>query len=193
MCAAVGYGCRGESPGCTIGNFVGAVLMTRDGGRSWQRYESSRTTLTAGKLCGSAGVCPAGVSLHGIACVSASVCRAVGEDGTVLATTDAGKTWAAETTPTDNFLAGIACPGPDTCLAVGGGGTILGTGRAGHSTGLPLSWTSWVVPPAGPTSPRQTIRFSYGNTFSINLPHFPAWKCPWWDPPGTWCMKEPGA
>jgi hypothetical protein len=42
-------------------------------------------------------------------------------------------------------------------------------------------------------SPAQRISFNYDNAFSVDLPRYPKWKCPWWDQPGTWCMKEPGA
>jgi len=377
VCDAVGTGCRGGSFGCTIGGFAGTVLTTRNGGRSWHRYESGRTVLTAGE-CGSAGVCLTGVNLHGIACSSVADCRTVGGDGTVLATTNGGKTWHAETTPTNNALLGIACPRPGACLTVGGGGTILGTGPAGRSASIrqpsrgqfhedqrtisarmfyeqaiarllaqkrfelsetlhdgvrsqpqryhlrlhliapdrlsaerddlpnigiqvggvtchgPRRWhcqhatfpsmdatvhafvlpepplthvtfkvtetpttevitiraegDPWQCPPFAVTcftpsfdetafqarsryagtlivdrrtglprsltsqvtmgfdtrrissalrrnlvSPAQQITFTYGGSFTITLPHYPTWKCPWWDPPGTWCMKEPGA
>ncbi len=67
---------------------------------------------------------------------------------------------------------------------------IVATDR---STGLPVTWKSWVTLARGPTTARQNIRFNYVKPFRITLPRYPKWKCPWWDPPGTWCMKEPGA
>jgi photosystem II stability/assembly factor-like uncharacterized protein len=133
VCYTVGTGCRGGASGCLIGDFIGVVLTTRNGGRTWQRYESTRTVLTTGSLCGSSGVCPAGVTLDAIACASLRACRVVGEYGMILTTTDAGKTWRRETTPTDNSLFGIACPTVGACLAVGDGGAILGIGSAGLS------------------------------------------------------------
>ena len=66
--------------------------------------------------------------LHAIACPSSSTCLAVGEGGTILASTDGGRTWYSVSNPvsgTNKWLYGIACPSRSACLAVGLAGTIL--------------------------------------------------------------------
>jgi photosystem II stability/assembly factor-like uncharacterized protein len=123
-CWAVGWGCDGAA-GCYITGFISTILATRDGGRSWRQQRSRHTIRIEGWLCGS-GVCWSGPALDAVACVSASECRAVGEDGTVLVTRDSGATWTSEPTPTSNFLGGISCPAQGACFTVGIGGTILG-------------------------------------------------------------------
>jgi len=131
VCYVVGWGCP-DSPGCALADFATTILATHDGGQTWARQQSHRTVAVFGPDCGSSGPCQTGVALNGIACPSATVCRAAGADGTILATEDGGRHWSVESTPTDNTLEGIACPGPAICLAVGEDGTILVLGQAEH-------------------------------------------------------------
>src|SRR5436853_619242 len=63
--------------------------------------------------------------LHGVACPSPSTCVAVGGGGTLLRSTDGGRTWRSQPNPlsgTTSGLIGVACPSPSTCVAVGGSG-----------------------------------------------------------------------
>ncbi len=65
--------------------------------------------------------------LHSIACVNSTTCTAVGDAGTIVATTDGGSSWSTQNSKTQSWLYGVSCPGPTTCIAVGGSGTILRT------------------------------------------------------------------
>jgi photosystem II stability/assembly factor-like uncharacterized protein len=69
-----------------------------------------------------------------MACPSLSTCVAVGGfDGTILRTTDGGRTWRRQTFRTIDDLHGVACPLPSTCVAVGFGGTILRSTDGGNT------------------------------------------------------------
>jgi photosystem II stability/assembly factor-like uncharacterized protein len=69
--------------------------------------------------------------LAGISCTNPSTCYAVGDGGTILATTNGGATWTQEASGTGAYLKGISCTNWATCFAVGDGGTILATSNAG--------------------------------------------------------------
>ncbi len=108
----------------------GAILGTRNGGRTWAREPVPATV-------------PAETRLVAVACPSASVCEAVGLgfNGTpvALGTANGGKTWVNQTkrlpTGTGAF-AGISCPSTSVCEAVGsqgGLGFIIRTGNAGKT------------------------------------------------------------
>ena len=63
--------------------------------------------------------------LHG-ACPSPSTCVAVGVRGTILRSTDGGRTWRSQPNPSSGIsgtvpLGGVAvaCPSPSTCVVVG--------------------------------------------------------------------------
>ncbi|HEY4927923.1 MAG TPA: fibronectin type III domain-containing protein, partial [Acidimicrobiales bacterium] len=114
------------------------VLATTDGGAVWVNQNV-----------------PAGVSsLSGVSCVSATTCEAVGYNyntvtststGVVLATTDGGGTWVAQTTPAGTgTLTGVSCATATACEAVGAttsfGPTILATTNGG------TTWTTQSVP-----------------------------------------------
>src|SRR5262245_46535816 len=57
---------------------------------------------------------PAG-PLNGVSCPSNTVCYAVGNNGTVLTTSDGGTNWSATTSPTTDVLSAVACPSTSTC------------------------------------------------------------------------------
>jgi photosystem II stability/assembly factor-like uncharacterized protein len=119
------------------------VLATTDSGTTW-------TTETV----------PSGTALlYGIACTSTTTCYAVGaivishgslsfDYGYILATTNSGSTWSAQTGfgPTGiSYLSGIACPSTTTCYSVGenssyDGGIILATTNSGST------WSTQTVP-----------------------------------------------
>jgi photosystem II stability/assembly factor-like uncharacterized protein len=88
-------------------------------------------------------------TLYDVACLTASHCLAVGDAGTLLATTDGGRTWQREASPTGAPLYRIACAPPASCYVIARPGTILVTHDAGahwaahtlpvHVPGLALS------------------------------------------------------
>ena len=76
------------------------------------------------------------IDLHGVACPSPSTCVAVGDKGTLLRSTDGGRTWRRQPNPSSGmgtYLSGVACPSPSTCVAVEGGGTILRSTDGGRT------------------------------------------------------------
>lgn len=66
---------------------------------------------------------PQGDTLRGIACPSATLCKAVGEGGTILSWN--GSSWTEDASPTGHGLMGVACASTTACKAVGGGGTVV--------------------------------------------------------------------
>ena len=83
------------------------------------------------------------VGLADVACLSALRCEAVGEAGTILATADGGKTWAAQANPLQGSataLSRITCVGTASCYAIGRPDTILAT----HDGGA--TWSSRPLP-----------------------------------------------
>ncbi|GAB4578128.1 MAG: hypothetical protein Fur0022_08610 [Anaerolineales bacterium] len=80
--------------------------------------------------------------LYDIYCPTNTLCRAVGDRGTILVWTDTSATWTAETSETTTFLYGITCPTAILCKAVGLNGTILGMAQqtlTDVSTGFSLN------------------------------------------------------
>jgi photosystem II stability/assembly factor-like uncharacterized protein len=53
---------------------------------------------------------PTSGNLYGVACPRPSTCLAVGGSGTILRSTDGGRTWRSPTSGTTNDLHGVACP-----------------------------------------------------------------------------------
>ncbi len=108
----------------------GEIALSADGGASWR----SRTIATI---------------LQGLTCSDARTCLAVGLNGTILRTTDGGRTWPAVPNPlaggTTNLYA-VACAG-GVCRAVGGGannqgGVVLRSADGGRT------WRREAVPTA---------------------------------------------
>jgi hypothetical protein len=97
---------------------------------------------------------PQGDILTSVACVSASSCMAVGNDGTsdVVALLWNGSSWASETVPTPagsflSFLRSVSCvavPSP-SCIAVGG--YVTGSESSEDASTLADAWdgTSWTL------------------------------------------------
>src|SRR5205823_244875 len=67
--------------------------------------------------------------------------RALG--GTILLSTDGGRTWRRQPSGTAYALNRVACLSPSTCVAVGEKGTILRTTDGGHT------WRSQPNPSSG--------------------------------------------
>jgi hypothetical protein len=115
------------------------------------------------------------VALQGLSCPSASNCIAVGgvlgTFPTIIATTNAGSTWTAQTPPTTTHtqLNDVACPSTTVCFAVGGNNgaaTIIATTNGG------ATWTAQ-TPPVGADvalnaidCPSATTCFAVGNALS---------------------------
>ena len=70
--------------------------------------------------------------LKGVGCASASACMAVGDNGTIVATSN-GSTWTAQSSGTTALLYSVACPSTSACVAVGTSGVILATSNGGST------------------------------------------------------------
>jgi hypothetical protein len=70
-------------------------------------------------------------TLYDVGCLTASRCFAVGDAGTLLATTNSGRTWHREASPTGAPLYRIACAPPASCYVIARPGTVLVTHDAG--------------------------------------------------------------
>jgi len=98
----------------TVGKF-GLILLTKDGGETWQRRPSGTTkTLSA--------VCFADHE-HGFV---------VGSGGTLLATVDSGVTWQPQNSATKDHLLAVYALSPARVFAVGAFGTLLSTSDSGR-------------------------------------------------------------
>ncbi len=77
-----------------------------------------------------------GQALFAVACLSAQRCMAVGAGGTIVATTNGGKTWRSQSNPlagTSTVLYRIACVANSTCYVIGRPNIILVTHNSGAS------------------------------------------------------------
>ena len=79
-------------------------------------------------------------TLYDAGCLTATHCFAVGDAGTLLATTNGGRTWHRQTSPTKAPLYRVACAGPASCYAIARPDTILVTHDAG------AHWAARVLP-----------------------------------------------
>jgi Photosynthesis system II assembly factor YCF48 len=70
-------------------------------------------------------------TLYDVGCLTVSHCFAVGDAGTLLATTDGGLIWHREASPTGAPLYRVACVPPASCYVIARPGTILVTHDAG--------------------------------------------------------------
>ena len=97
-------------------------------------------------------------TLYDAGCLTASRCFAVGEAGTLLATTNGGRTWHRETSPVRAPLYRVACAPPASCYVIARPGTILVTHDGGahwaaralpvHVPGLALPGCAVGIPTA---------------------------------------------
>jgi photosystem II stability/assembly factor-like uncharacterized protein len=111
----------------------GAITVTRDGGQTWEdrslgtisvREESTPTRRTT--------TLSDDVILYDIAFPDADHGFIAGEFGTVLATSDGGRTWARQTVGTEKTLFGLGFASPERGWAVGIDGLILRTRDGGR-------------------------------------------------------------
>ncbi len=151
----------------------GLVLQTSDGGALWNPQASGVTyrledvrfvTPDSGWICGHAALLrtadggahwiPADVGpldLRALAFVDARNGWAVGDQGTILHTTDAGLTWTAQTPPATVLLEGVHFTSPTEGWAVGDLGTLLHTPDAG---------AHWALAPLAMAHELRAIEFS---------------------------------
>jgi photosynthesis system II assembly factor YCF48-like protein len=88
-------------------------------------------------------------TLDDVGCLTASRCFAVGDAGTLLATTDGGRAWHREASPAGAPLYRIACVPPASCYVIARPGTILVTHDAGAhwaARTLPLHVSELALP-----------------------------------------------
>ena len=95
------------------------IITTTNGGTEWktQAYTDAN-------------------SLLGVSCPTETNCWAVDGKGGVIYTSNAGSTWAAQTSPTTQELRAISCTAHAAstyCWAVGGAGTVISTTEGGSS------------------------------------------------------------
>lgn len=95
-----------DQRGFIVGEF-GLVLVSEDGGKSWNRQNSQAELL-----------------LFDLSLVSRDHVVAVGSEGTVIETKDGGTTWSAIDAGTHEHLYGIAAQG-DRFVVSGAGGIVL--------------------------------------------------------------------
>jgi photosystem II stability/assembly factor-like uncharacterized protein len=97
-----------------IAGYGGKILLTGDGGRSWEVVQS-----------GTDG------AIYNIAMVDESNGWAVGQIGTVLKTTDGGKSWQKVDAGTQSTLFSVYAPTPQRMIAVGERATVISTDDGG--------------------------------------------------------------
>jgi len=106
---------RHEGNKVAVGKF-GIILLTKDGGKTWQRRPSGTTeTLSAVSFADHE---------HGFI---------AGSGGTLLATLDGGVTWQTQNSGTKDQLLGVYALSPTQVFVVGAFGTLLSTSDGGRS------------------------------------------------------------
>jgi photosystem II stability/assembly factor-like uncharacterized protein len=118
-CFAVGVICYCVAPSRELA--AGEIAISTDGGATWR----SRTIANV---------------LYGVSCPAARTCVAVGAGGTILRTSDGGRSWPRVPTPLRQGQAdlnAVTCES-GVCRAVGGGangqgGVVLWSGDAGRT------------------------------------------------------------
>jgi photosystem II stability/assembly factor-like uncharacterized protein len=124
----------------------GAIVLTTDGGATWEtKYITNQATF------------------HGLAVTNAGTAFAVGDHGMILKSTDFGQTWTELSSGVANTLNSIACLSDSSAIAVGSGGVIIRTDDGGStwapqasgvysdlfSIGFADSLNGWVVGQSG--------------------------------------------
>ncbi len=103
-----------------------------------------------------------GTYLKGIACPSGTACFAVGDNGTILASTDGGATWTPQNSGIATTIYSIACPTTAICYAAGLGGTVLATTNGGATWSRQASTTTQTL--YGISCPSSSVCFAAGTT-----------------------------
>ncbi len=129
-CMAVGDADHG-------GPILGAVLVTADGGRTWQSVDS-----------------PVGsVDLSAVHCLSATDCTVVATDGSAFwsaSTVDGGRDWQRTGSLPAGFggISALSCPSAEQCVTVGytAAAPGQGTGAVAVTDDGGNTWTAATVP-----------------------------------------------
>ena len=128
----IGFG--SPSRGTAVGDF-GALVHTEDGGKTWTEVglpENLELAPTAVDM----GVDPRDVLLYGVTYADENNAWISGEFGTILASTDGGKTWTQQKSGVESTLFGIHFLDAKTGMAVGIDSSILRTEDGG------ATWTA---------------------------------------------------
>jgi photosystem II stability/assembly factor-like uncharacterized protein len=120
---------------CVVVGGLGLIQVTTNRGATWTPRHSTVTTFPPLTSTGFPNF------LTDVSCPSANACFAVGDLGTIVATTNNGATWTAQTSGTSERIDGINCPSSSTCYAVSEGAGVLTTTNGGanwsiHNIGL---------------------------------------------------------
>jgi photosystem II stability/assembly factor-like uncharacterized protein len=121
--------------GTAVGDF-GTIVHTEDGGATWTEVELPEDFKLPDSALDS-GVLPNDALLYGLTYVDENHGWIAGEFGTILATTDGGKTWKQQKTGVETTLFGIDFSDAKTGIAVGIDSIILRTDDGG-ATWTPL-------------------------------------------------------
>jgi photosystem II stability/assembly factor-like uncharacterized protein len=92
----LGLNCPEELTCLAVGR-DGLIMVSRDGGQTWQQPKS-----------------PTDSSLWNLSCASPQFCMASGRSGLVIITEDGGQTWRKQTVPARD-LDRVVCPGDKIC------------------------------------------------------------------------------
>ena len=121
----------------------------------WERTVTCLPVRTAAPA-GRAGHLATRNTLYAVSCPSSGLCVAVGEEGTIVTSTDGGATWTSRTSGTDFDLDGVACPSTSACMAVGGATILVSTngGASWSKANQPAgTYASLKASPAQPAAP----------------------------------------
>jgi photosystem II stability/assembly factor-like uncharacterized protein len=121
-----------------VGDF-GTMLHTEDGGKTWQTQPIADIV----KLPDSAldtGVDPGDANLYAVTYADADHAWVVGEFGTIMASTDGGRTWTQQHSPVESTLFGVNFVDAQRGWAVGIDSVILRTTDGG------ATWTAQESP-----------------------------------------------
>ncbi|MBI4528589.1 MAG: hypothetical protein HY695_32745 [Deltaproteobacteria bacterium] len=114
---------RHDGSRVAVGKF-GLILLTKDGGKSWQEPPSGTTR-----------------ALSATSFADDQRGLIVGSGGTILATSDGGNSWKAQNSGTKDQLLGVQALSPTSAFVVGAFGTLLSTSDGGQSwVKQKLSW-----------------------------------------------------
>ena len=94
---------------------------------------------------------PQGNNLRGASFVDANTGTVVGENGTIVRTTDGGNSWTIQASGTTQTLWAVSFTDPNHGTAVGEAGTIVGTTDGGDH---------WVTQPSGTALQLRGVSFS---------------------------------